>query len=834
MPKLKIDNLEIDVPQGTKIIKAAEQLGIMIPRFCYHEGLGPVGACRMCAVKFVEGPVKGVQMSCMVDAQDGMIVSTTDEEAVDFRAHVIEWLMLNHPHDCPVCDEGGHCLLQDMTVSGGHRIRRYRGKKRTYRDQYLGTLVQHEMNRCIHCYRCWRFYQEFSGYRDFGALRLGSRTYFGRVSDGPLESPFSGNLIDLCPTGVFTDKPARFKGRRWDFERASSLCIHCSLGCHTVASARYREVTRIEARFSETVNGHFICDRGRFGFYYAHHPLRPHQARVGKDVVPLSEAIEITSQRLIRIARNNGTRSLACLGSVRNSTETQAMLAHLYEQEGLHRPAYFIDDECARKVRIALSRLDPRLAVSLRDIERSDCVITVGADPLNEAPMLAMAMRQACRKGAAVIVMDPRPLALPLECVHLPVSPSAIDLCLSVLVKGMVRGSSATALGNDARTFYDAIPGEYPFDSTIGDRISALLPRLQRSRNPVIVCGTCIVNETTPSLAADNALLLHAEKGKAGLFYVLPGSNAFGAALWSSSEGSLIHIIDAIEKGAIKALIVVESDPFGRYPDRQRFEQAISHLELLVLLDYVPSRTAQRADILLPTSTVFETRASYINQEARMHSVAPVYSGGIPVSRLGSGQHPPRVFRNDIPGGEPLAAWQTLGEVARALSPTQGRLQYKDLWSWIAQQHPAFCTCMPSDDRQPDDIRLILGHSNEQGFSPNSVTWKNAFQRHDEGLELLLVDWTFGTEELSQYSTYIQQIEQEPCLYMHHMDAQRLGLGNGRTVVIDLDGGPLELKLCVAENMAPGYMFVPRHRKLEWQKIKGSPVIVPLDMIREV
>ena len=147
MPKLKIDNLEIDVPQGTKIIKAAEQLGIMIPRFCYHEGLGSVGACRMCAVKFVEGPVKGVQMSCMVDAQDGMIVSTTDEEAVDFRAHVIEWLMLNHPHDCPVCDEGGHCLLQDMTVSGGHRIRRYRGKKRTSRDQYLGTLVQHEMNR---------------------------------------------------------------------------------------------------------------------------------------------------------------------------------------------------------------------------------------------------------------------------------------------------------------------------------------------------------------------------------------------------------------------------------------------------------------------------------------------------------------------------------------------------------------------------------------------------------------------------------------------------------------------------------------------------------------
>ena len=154
MPRLIIDDLEVDVPKGTKVIDAAERLGIIIPRFCYHEALGSVGACRMCAVKFIQGPFKGVQMSCMIDAQDGMVVSTTDEEAVQFRQRVIELLMMNHPLDCPVCDEGGQCLLQDETVSGGHAIRRYRGKKRTYRDQYLGPYIQHEMNRCIHCYRC--------------------------------------------------------------------------------------------------------------------------------------------------------------------------------------------------------------------------------------------------------------------------------------------------------------------------------------------------------------------------------------------------------------------------------------------------------------------------------------------------------------------------------------------------------------------------------------------------------------------------------------------------------------------------------------------------------
>jgi NADH-quinone oxidoreductase subunit G len=210
MPKLIIDQREIEVPPGTKVIEAAERLGIMIPRFCYHPALGSFGACRMCAVKFEAGPVKGVEMSCMVEAHDGMVVSTTDPEAVQFRKYIIEWLMLNHPHDCPVCDEGGHCLLQDETVSGGHGLRRYLGKKRTFSDQYLGEFVQHEMNRCIHCWRCRNFYQDFAGYRDLGAMQIGNRMYFGRYQDGALESPFAGNIIDICPTGVYTDKPARY------------------------------------------------------------------------------------------------------------------------------------------------------------------------------------------------------------------------------------------------------------------------------------------------------------------------------------------------------------------------------------------------------------------------------------------------------------------------------------------------------------------------------------------------------------------------------------------------------------------------------------------------
>ena len=258
MAKLTIDNREIEVAAGTKVIEAAERLGIMIPRFCYHPALGPVGACRVCAVSFTEGPIQGVQMSCMVNAQDGMVVSTTDHEAVDFRRQVIEWLMLNHPHDCPVCDEGGHCLLQDLTVSGGHGLRRFKGLKRTHVDQYLGPFVQHEMNRCIQCYRCARYYQAVAGAKDLGVMGIGSRVYFGRSQPGTLESPFAGNLIDICPTGVYTDKPSRYLGRRWDFQRASSICLHCGLGCNLLVSSRYRQVIRHEAAVNPNVIGQIL------------------------------------------------------------------------------------------------------------------------------------------------------------------------------------------------------------------------------------------------------------------------------------------------------------------------------------------------------------------------------------------------------------------------------------------------------------------------------------------------------------------------------------------------------------------------------------------------
>jgi|WetSurMetagenome_2_1015567.scaffolds.fasta_scaffold00417_11 NADH-quinone oxidoreductase subunit G len=833
MLKLVIDDHEIEVPAGTKVIEAAEQLGIMIPRFCYHKALGSVGACRMCAVKFLQGPFKGVQMSCMIDAQDGMVVSTTDEEAVTFRKYIIELLMLNHPHDCPVCDEGGQCLLQDMTVSGGHGVRRFLGHKRTYRDQDLGVFITHEMNRCIHCYRCSRFYQDFSGYRDLGPMQIANRVYFGRFEDGQLKSPFSGNLVDLCPTGVYTDKPARYKGRRWDFQRSPSLCLHCSLGCNTFANARYRELVRVEARFSESVNGYFICDQGRFGFSYANHPERPRRAKIGGIEGPLNEAVRNAAERLTDIQDRFGRNAIACLGSLRCSLETQSMLKQLCRSLSWQAPAYFFDPSLKKKVRSAVSQLDARVAVSLRQIEDADFILTIGVDPINEAPMLALAMRQAHRKEAAVALIDPRPIVLPFPFEHLPVPLGNIDRCLKWFAyearSGGEEHSHPVANGDEGDS-----PENHPsshFGVTVRQQVARLAAQLKASRNPVLICGMQILPETTPSVVGDFSRSLFQEKGKCGLSYILPGANAFGAALLDSADDhSFLGTVEAIERDEVKALMVVEADPFAQFPDRSRLELALDKLELLLVMDHVPSQVAHRAHVFLPTSTVFETGSSFINQEGRIQFAAPVYQGGAPLSQVSGGSHPPRVYGDVIPGGEPKPAWQLLVELAGVLAAGEEIAPGNDPLVLTLNEHPFFAP-LQTAKRPIDGIRCLPEVADPA--VPAGAAGARGQGAADQ-LQLLLVDSLFGTEELVQYSDVIQKLEDEPRVCMHADDAVRFGLVDGDRVVMHLEGGPLEVGVNLSDDMVPGILVLPRHRKLAWQKVKDFTIPVPFDSIEKI
>ena len=785
MPKLTIDNRSIDVPPGTKVIDAAEQLGIMIPRFCYHPALGSVGACRVCAVKVLEGRAKGVKMSCMLDAEDGMVVSTTDAEVVDYRRYVIEWLMLNHPHDCPVCDEGGHCLLQDTTVSGGHGLRRYQGPKRTHNDQDLGPLVQHEMNRCIQCYRCVRYYREYTGYEDLGVMGIGRRVYYGRFQDGTLESPFAGNLTDVCPTGVYTDKPSRFKGRRWDFERTPGICIHCSLGCAITVDARYREVVRHEARFNPFVNGHFICDRGRYGYPYASAAERPWQAALDGQSIDGPTALQAAADRLAAVAAEHGSRAVAVAGSTRCSLEAMAELSRACRGQGWRGPVFFEETRHARAVGTAANHLLSGPAVGLPAVEAADLVIVAGVDPVHEAPMLALALRQARRRGAAVVIVDPRPVALPFDFEHRPLPPGAIGPWLEGL------GGAAPADDNKDQ--------------------DDLGRRFRESDHPVIVAGTDILPAAALAQAADLAAGRVAAGQKAGLFCILPGPNAFGAALLDEDHDGLGQVIADIESGAVKALVLVESDAAWRYPNQARLANALARLDLLIVLDYLASPVVEAAHVFLPTTTVYESGGVFINSEGRAQQAVTALRGGRPITQTGQGGHPPRVFEPDIPGAGQQAAWAVVRALAAAVAGEASPGDASPLGD-LGNLHPALAAITPVP--LPPEGLIVTGGLSSLPTEPEAV----ASDAGDApGLEIVWTERIFGSEPLAARAPALRELQETPFLLIGEGEAAAWQLADGGTVTLGAGDQPWELTVRVVSNMAPGIVVLPRLPG--WQRV---------------
>jgi NADH-quinone oxidoreductase subunit G len=834
MPTLIIDDREIKVAAGTPVIEAAAQLGIMIPRFCYHPALGSVGACRVCAVKFLDGPVKGIQMSCMVEARDGMVVSTTDADAVDFRKHVIEWLMINHPHDCPVCDEGGHCLLQDMTVSGGHGIRRFSGNKRTYADQYLGPLIQHEMNRCIHCYRCARLYQEFTGYRDLGVMRSANHIYYGRFQEGALESPFAGNLSDICPTGVFTDKPSRFFGRRWDYQRTPSVCINCSLGCHVVASIRYREVKRQEARFSPDVNGYFICDRGRYGFFYASCDARPRRARLEGKEVAWNQAVDAAVEKLASISKDSGPASIAAVGSVRNSLETQAALKNVCRRKGWGSPVCFMVPAETAKVKSSIARLEAELTVSLRELEKADFILAVGADPINEAPMLAMAMRQAQRNGAKIVVLDPRPIFLPLEFNHLAAAPGDLSRLIGCFAKAAADPAAPASYGEKAVKFFETLPDEPGVAGYRHDVWRAATEDLKKSQRPVVVCGTDILPDSVPGIAADLALLLRAAGKNAGLFYLMPGGNAFGAGIICDEPGSLLNVIEGIEDGVIRSVILVESDPFSRFPDRKRLEDAFDALDLLIVVDHIPSEAVQKAHIFMPSTTLYEADGIFVNQEGRAQAVRQAYRGGVPIVQSGGGNHPPRFYGAGIPGADPKPAWLTLAVLADQKINPEANILPDEIHKCLVETLPELAAFNSTADIPNEGVRLDSGVKIDLRFSHDFSGPPEEHPGHTGDLKIIFTDLTFGTEALSAHSECLWELESEPAVFMNTSEARSLELIDGDPISIQTQSGKFEAKLKVVDNMAAGVMVIPRHRKLSWQIFETGVSSIDRDHLKKV
>ncbi|TAL38928.1 MAG: NADH-quinone oxidoreductase subunit NuoG [Spirochaetes bacterium] len=677
MATIYIENKAHQVGTEKSLLDTCLSLGYDIPYFCWHPALGSVGACRLCAVKKFAGPddTKGrIVMSCMEPVIDGLRISVNDPEARAFRARVIEWLMANHPHDCPVCDEGGECHLQDMTTMSGHVYRRYRFTKRTHVNQRLGPFINHEMNRCIQCYRCVRFYRDYAGGRDLNVFAAKNHLYFGRHEDGALRSPFSGNLVEVCPTGVFTDKTLkRHYARKWDLQTAPSVCAHCGLGCNIIAGARHGTLRRVLNRYNGEVNGYFLCDRGRFGYEFVNADTRIKSALVKSASGALETVPAEAVTAKIAALHAQGKRILG-IGSPRASLESNFALmrlagdAHFYAGVGKHEFSLY---------RLALSLLasGPYRAASLGDVRRADAVAILGEDLESAAPLLMLAARESAHGGArraagklgipgwddaAVRYATPDgggPLFV-ADCG--PAAPGPGDFRGDP--DSLARVAFAAAHEIDA-----AIPDATGLSPAEREFAARMAQGLKSADNPVIVSGMSRGSGALMRGAAALAAALCRDGKTAGLFLAGPECNGMGLAL--IAEKDLDDAIAAAASGGYDSVIILENDLYRRIADRDAERLFASKIPVTVI-DCVHSRTTARADLVLPAASFPGSNGTLVNAEGRAQRFFQVFDEGEAI-------RPSWKWIVEIAraAGSPECRWTTFDEIAGALAESGPRFK---------------------------------------------------------------------------------------------------------------------------------------------------------------
>jgi NADH-quinone oxidoreductase subunit G len=655
---ITIEGTPYEVDDTRNLLDICLSLGYDVPYFCWHPAMGSIGACRQCAVKLYwdDDDDKGeVVMSCLTRPRAGNRVAISDDEVVRFRARVIELLMTSHPHDCPVCDEGGECHLQDMTVMTGHVYRRYEYAKRTFENHDLGPFVTHEMNRCIQCYRCLRFYVDYAGGRDFAAFGLRNEVYFGRLRDGALDSEFSGNLVEVCPVGVFDDKTfAAHYTRKWDLRTAPAVCPYCARGCNTIGGERYGELRRVLNRYNGEVNGYFLCDRGRYGYGSVNAAERVRQPIVGLAGLSASELVRGLGARLESAL---GERRVAVgarprvarprpvgIGSPRASLEANFALKRMVGDD-----RFFLgmaDGEHTLVERAAeLLRAGPSATPSLRDIEAADLVIVLGEDLTNTAPMLDFAVRRWARlrptadeerlgiarwNDAGIgMVKKEEPKALWIAATHAGKLDAIAAEAWHAAPDDLARFTLAlvAALGPQRRRRSSkAAPS--------GDaaRVERYAAALRAATRPVVIagvsCGSVALLEAAAALAralpvpapaavapdASAPPTSPAAPAAAPLAFVVPEVNTLGLMLLGGRRLSEAFRLAA--EGDVEVALVIENDLYRRAPAApvDAFLQACG---TVIVIDHVKTATAATAAAVLPAASWAEGTGTFVSLEGR-------------------------------------------------------------------------------------------------------------------------------------------------------------------------------------------------------------------------
>jgi NADH-quinone oxidoreductase subunit G len=791
--QLTIDGREIQAVEGTMLVDAAKQGDVEIPYFCYEPKLGnPVGACRMCLVE-IEGIPK-LQTSCSTPVKDGMVVHTQTDRVRHAQNAVVEFLLVNHPLDCPVCDKGGECPLQDITFGWGLGRSRFIEPKRHFEKPLaLSPLVAIDRERCILCYRCVRFSQEVSEDYQLIFAERGAHTFVTTFDGHPYVAPFSGNIVELCPVGALTSRPYRFRARPWDIEQAGGVCTLCPSQCNVSFTVRDEKVMRVLARDHDEVDDGWLCDKGRFAYQAIHVDERITQplVRDGGELRPVSweRALETAAG----LGKHRGRVGTLVGGQ---ATNEEAFLLQRLSREVLD--SNHIDSRVSAgpvPVELARALANPALQATVPDLEYAHTVLVVGCEPLDDAPILDLRIRKGVRRrGVQLVVASARP--------------SALDV-------------------NATQTIRYAPGSEAEFLSTLASELGADEPRSALAKllreggeDVVILWGERLGADAAQHLLSIASALGLADRTGAGLLEVPVGANARGireaGAVPDHGPGystidnpgrSALDIAQAAVDGEITALHLFATDPLRDHADRALWEQAMHHAALVVAhASVLTDGLREHANVIFPAESYAEKQGTLVHPDGRLQRLRTAIA------------HP----------GEVRAGWSVIADIAKRAGNDLGVLTASMAWKQLSDAVP-FYKAITLEDIGGRGVRWPErdeAKSIDFGGAPATTpTTAAAAQETTNGalrLGRYRPIWASPEVEISpalHFTIARQQVELSP------EDAQRLGIASGDDVAVAQNGTRLKAKAHVRTGVPEGTAFLAEGLEADSANALTEPTI---------
>jgi NADH-quinone oxidoreductase subunit G len=770
MANIEIDGKKINARNGAMIIEAADEAGIFIPRFCYHRKLSIAANCRMCLVE-VEKVAKPLP-ACATPVTDGMKIFTKSPKAIDSQKGVMEFLLINHPLDCPICDQGGECELQDIAMGYGNAYSEFREKKRVVKDKNLGPLIATDMTRCIHCTRCVRFGEEIAGIRELGATGRGEHMEIGTYVTHTVTSEMSGNVIDLCPVGALTSKPFRFSARAWEMVQRDTVAPHDCLGSNLHVHVWDNKVMRVVPRDNEAINETWISDRDRFSYQALNSKdrLKTPKIKQGgnwKDV-DWETALTTTVDGIKSIFKNRGATQVGVLASPTATLEELYLLQKLARSLGIPnidhriRQMDFSDQDIAPSF--------PWLGQSIEDLERLDSVLLIGSNIRTDQPMAAHRLRKAAQNGAKIMCVNSVdynfyiPIAEKRIC-----SPGNMVAELAAVLKALITKTGKTAPDGLQPMLADiSVPHVTIAEQLIsGDKSSVLLGP-QAINHPQFSALRALANNIAQFTGSRIGYLSEAGNSSgAWIAGVVPHRGTGGEAV--AAEGMTAREMFA---NPLKAYILLDLEPeVDSAAPHVAFNAMMDAEFVVVLTPFNSSRYQQYANVILPIAPFTETAGTFVNAEGRWQSFNGVA----------------------VPLGETRPAWKVL----RVL----GNLFACDGFDYV------------SSEEIHDEVQAKCGNIK----ADNAMPWRSSANLAATTGKIVRITelQTYAWDSLQRRATALQNTPdaREAAIIINTDMAKRLSLADGDRATATQDGAKVVLPVTVDDSVADDSVLI--HSGLE-------------------